>query len=274
MDAAGVKYDARGYRVPFRPTEAPLVGKRKKRGKKKMNKRYLPIIASIFILALTASSLLPAYAALPRMARAMPTLNVVTIAEDDETRNTGIILLADTVANFKAQPTTGWPQDLLAQFKVLVSYNGVPVAPTSFYCQVIEKDKYNVLKFKQGTWENLGTWSKDASSNFECKLRWGKPGVGVIDVYFVGTAAPQMIADYVLVVSFDKTVGRSLVYGTEIQDICVLGWNEGDVAGQRVTKPDGNYHYVFQDSLGDFVSCEDAAMYQKHYVMNLPIPWV
>jgi hypothetical protein len=203
----------------------------------------------------------------------MPTLTVVTIAEDDETRNTGIILLADTEANFRAKPTAGWPQDLLAQFKVFVSYNGVPVAPTSFYCQVIEKDKYNVLKEKQGSWENLGTWPKDMTSNFDCKLRWGKPGVGVIDVYFVGTTAPQWIADYVLLVAFDLTVGRTLIYGSELQDICVLGWNLG-TTGTWVTKPDGTRHYVFPDSLGDFVSCEDAAMYQKHYVLGLPIPWI
>ncbi len=243
-----------------------------------MNKRYLPIIASIFILALTATSLIPAAAnqvGLPRMARAMPTLNVVTIAEDDEVRNTGVIVFANTETDFKTGLTSGTftGSDLIAQFKVFVSFNGVPVAPSSFYCQVIEKDKYNLLKKFQAAWENLETVPKDMTSNFDCKLRWGKPGVGVIDVYFVGSPNAQWISDYVLVVSFDVTIGRTLIYGTEIQDICVLGW---DLSGEYdyIDKPDGTDHYIYTDALDDYVSCEDAAMYQKHVVLELPIPWV
>lgn len=235
-----------------------------------MNKRYLPIIASIFILALTASSVMPAvadYVGLPKIARAQPTLRVVTIPEDDETRKTGIMVLGI------GPPGSGPGYDLLAQFKVLVSYNGVPVNPDSFICQVIEKDKYNPIKGPQGKWENLMTVPKDMSGSFVCKLRWGKPGVGVIDVYYVGAPLPQFISDYVLVVFFDKVIGRTLIFGTEMQDICVLGWNLGPTV-ESFTKPSGDKHYVFPDALGNFVSCEDAALYQKHVVLGLPIPWV
>jgi hypothetical protein len=161
----------------------------------------------------------------------------------------------------------------MAQFKLLVSYNGVPVTGT-VYCQLIEKDKVNPLKADAQTLtENLITkltWI-DASI---CKVRWAKPGVGVIDFYWTGpsgaTAAAWSIADYVLVVTVTYAIGRTLVYGAEMQDVCVLGWNLG-MDPAVITKPDGNRHYVFPDALGNFVSCEDAALYQKHNVLGLPI---
>ena len=51
-----------------------------------MNKRYLPAIASLLIIAIALTSFLPVFAALPTMLVAQPTLRVTTIAEDDELR--------------------------------------------------------------------------------------------------------------------------------------------------------------------------------------------
>jgi hypothetical protein len=261
-----------------------LVGKRIKGEKWKMKKRYLPAIAALLI-ALTCASFLPVFGQLPTFVYSAPTLNVVTIAQDDQLRKTGVIVFTDTAADFQAGVFTH--QDLMAQFKILVSYNGLQVNPTGLQCFVIEKDKYNPLKHPQGTWEDLVTIPKDMSNNFICKWRSGPPGVGVLDVYFTSgalagtsygfgaqTQLSQFIADYVLVVYAWYTVGRNTVYGTDIQDICVLGWpllNNGDT-GYMITKPDGTFHWVYADQLGPWVNCEDAALYE-HAILGLPIPW-
>jgi len=238
-----------------------------------MDKRYLPVVASVLILAIAFASVLPVFAVTVVRARANPTLVVVTIPEDDEIRKTGMIVFADSEANFRAHTTT-WPEaDLLAQYKLLVSYNGVPVTPTAMTCQIIEKDKANPVKDQQKSWENLKTVPVDQTGAFVCKVRWGKPGVGVIDIYFKGTPSWKFISDYVVVIGAVYTIGRTYVYGYEIQDVCVLGWPLGTTGNSHWTKPDGDQHYVYPNPLGSWVSCEEAALYQKHYVLGYPIPW-
>jgi hypothetical protein len=234
-----------------------------------LNKRYLPAIASLLIVAVLASSFLPVFAVVPALRyRADPSLVVKTIAEDDELRQTGIILMADSMANFKGTPLAS---KLLAQFKVIVTYNGQPVKAV-LTCQIIEKDKYNPLKAKQGTWENLVT-SVIETKNFLCKYREGKTGVGVLDVYYTGSFSGQFIADYVVVVKANLAIGRTVVYGAEMQDVCVLGWPVNDVPpAWKITKPDGTRHWIWNDPLGPFVSCEDAALQQKD-MLGIPIPW-
>ena len=59
-----------------------------------MNKRYLPAIASLLIIAIALTSFMPVFAALPTRLVAQPTLRVTTIAEDDEVRQTGIMWMA------------------------------------------------------------------------------------------------------------------------------------------------------------------------------------
>jgi len=271
-----------------------------------MNKRYLPAIASLFIIAMLAATIVPVYAAAALRAVALPTLVVKTIPEDDEVRKTGVILLGMTTPEFNfavlfpdeyhgligiieypsflLQP--GWPEpntptypDFLAQFKLLVSFNGVPVTPDIVTCQVIEKDKANPLKDKQFPAENLKTVPKDQSQNFVCKPRWAKPGVGVLDVYYIGPISGQYISDYVLVVSASYTIGRTIVSGAEIQDICVLGWPSTLVQEVGfvfkpvpITKPDGTVHWVYADALGTVASCEDMSLLEK-YALGLTIPW-
>jgi len=274
LDGAGIKYDGSIHRVPFRPTQ--FVGREEKRKKKKMNKRYLPAIAAFLILAIASASFMPVFAVTVLRARADPTLVVVTIPEDDELRKTGIIVLAKDEADFRtkmAATTRVYTyQDLLAQYKLLVSYNGQPIRPTLIACQVIEKDKVNPIKNEQGTWENLKTDLVDQTGNFVCKFRWGKVGVGVVDVYYKGEVNPQYLSDYVVVILAAYTVGRTTIYGTEIQDVCVLGWPVDNVKFSW-TKPDGDFHWDYADPLGEFVSCEDATMYQKHHQLGLPVPW-
>jgi hypothetical protein len=241
-----------------------------------MNKRYLPAIASLLIIAVALTSFMPVFATLPTRLIAQPTLRVTTIAEDDEVRETGVMWMVRDRNTFLALQGGGGllnpEQDLLAQFKILVSYNGVPTTPTSVYCQFVEKDKANPLKDQQFPAENLKTVPKE-TENFICKFRWGKPGVGVIDVYYVGGLAGQYIADYIIVVGADLTVGRTTVWGTEIQDICLLGWPVPEnTPDWIITKPDGTVHYIYADPLGGWTSCEDIALQQKDQ-LGIPIPW-
>jgi len=254
-----------------------------------MNKRYLPAIASIFILALTLSSVLPVYAVTLR-AVALPTLDVVTVPEDDAVRNTGIILLGLTTPHW--EPTifgqVGWPQSdfvtypkFLAQYKMLVSYNGVPVHPTSVTCQVIEKDKANP-KNMQFPAENLKTVVVD-NTGFVCKFREGKPGVGVLDVYYVGPTTGQYIADYIINVEVSFAIGSTTIFGSEIQDVCVLGWPSllstlapwpeapTTLAPYPLTKPDGTVHWIYVAPLGIESGCEDMVILERT-AMGLEIP--
>ena len=72
-----------------------------------MNKRYLPAIASLLIIAVAMTSFMPVFAALPTRLVAQPTLRVTTIAEDDELRETGVMWMATSQANFLAGTTLG-----------------------------------------------------------------------------------------------------------------------------------------------------------------------
>jgi len=244
-----------------------------------LNKRlYLPAIASLLILCISFTSFGAVMAATTLRAVALPTLQVVTIAEDDEVRKTGIMILG-------LLPKPGWekPQDVdctqaydakgvaipghsicidkLSQHKILVTFNGVPIT-FNVACQFIKKEKLHPLQKPQGTYEQLRTVLTDESANFICKLRSGKPGVGVLDVYYVGPQEKQFIADYVMVVTVWTTFGRTTVYGAEVQDICVLGWAI-DSNTFKITKPDGTHHFSWPDSLGPFVGCEEAALWER-----------
>jgi hypothetical protein len=235
-----------------------------------MKTRYLPAIASILIIAVAMTSFLPVFAALPTRLAAQPALTVVTIPQDDQARETGVIWFGTGITF--ATLGTG-PQELMSQFKVFVSYNGVPVVPTTTSCQFVEKDKVNPLKpGLQGPWENLVSKPVE-NPNFVCKFRWGKPGVGVIDVYYIGALRAEAIADYILVVRASLAIGRTTVSGAEIQDICVLGFPSPDAGPVYIiTKPSGDTHPIYADPLGSYVSCEDLAL-QEQSMLGLPILW-
>jgi len=229
-----------------------------------MDKRVLPVVASLLITAMLFASLTPALADWQGptgiLAKVEPTLKVVTIPEDDEVRKTGVIV-------FGLEPKAGWNKpyengtDKLAQYKIMVTFNGQPW-PFDVSCQFIKKEKMRPLQKPQGPWENLKTSLTDESRSFDCKLREGKPGVGVLDVYYVGTQEKQFIADYVMVVQVWTTIGAETIYGMEIQDVCVLGWAISN-NWLRFTKPDGSEHDTWDDALGPFASCEEAALWQR-----------
>jgi hypothetical protein len=264
------------------PTVRVVIGQEDRKGEgSKMNKRYLPAIAAILI-AMTCTTFLPVIAqvstlpTLPTYIYAAPTLYVKTIAEDDQLRQTGIMWLATDQSLYESFASTGYGMgggsgaNLVSQYKILVSYNGVPVAPSSTYCQFVEKDKIEPMKNRQGPWETLATNPIDQSNLFVCKFRWGKPGVGVVDVYYIGTGTPASIADYVFIVGVNYAVGRSTVYGTDMQDLCLLGWPVGYSWGTSTRFPYTKFFNI--NALGNWKSCEGVALSQLN-ALGVPIQW-
>jgi hypothetical protein len=242
-----------------------------------MNKFVLPSTAALLILVIALSSFMPA-AAVARVTLA-PYLEVVTIPEDDQLRQTGIMGLGlglginiDGDTNFRSP---NFYLDLMSQHKLMITLQGQLVSTTGLViaCNVAEKDKAavprdvtsgkTISKNRQFPQENLKTTLIDVAQYFVCKPRW-KPGgfaVGVLDVYYIGPLTADFIADHILVVHAMYTVGRQVFYGTDIQDICVLGWSFGPT--EMVTKSNGDPHWLVGDALDGFASCEEAALVQR-----------
>jgi hypothetical protein len=169
----------------------------------------------------------------------------------------------------------GW--DLLSQHKVLATLNGVPTTPTYFLCEVVEKEKAKIppqttkspslIQFPD---EIVGTTLQDVSSNFICKDHWIKPGVGALDVYFVGPHSSNFIADHMLIVTVGYTVGRTTIWASELQDICILGWSMAEntmaitlFTGVTLSAYGGDdVYWSWDDAMGPFVSCDEAAAWQ------------
>jgi hypothetical protein len=264
-----------------------------------MNHKYISAIAAFLILGVLLSATPLAYAQTLGFG---PKLEVVTIPQDNQILKKGVIILGIDPTQPLA-PIAPGPTDLLSQHKIIVTYNGATltwavgtVGPT-IACNVLEKDKVNVIPDpktgdgKQGDYENLMTKLVDVSDKFICKVRWKSPAtgvlesVGVLDVYYVGplTKAPKYadpgltgkaagvwIADNMLVVEAFFTVGRTVVFGSDLQDICVLGWavdasvpNVANPPNYIITKPDGLRHYIWQNAMGNFVGCEELALAQR-----------
>ena len=237
-----------------------------------MNKYVLPSAAALLILVIGISSFTPVMA----MSRITltPYLQVVTIPEDDQLRQTGIMGLGLTP---QGTPLGVAYLDLMSQHKLLITLNGllVPTSGLTISCNVAEKDKTavktdvtvgkDITKNRQFPRENLKTTLIDVAQYFVCKPRW-KPGglsVGVLDVYFVGPLNNAFIADHILVVHVTYTVGRQVFYGTEIQDICVLGWAMPGADVTTVTKSNGDQHQLVDDALQGYSGCEEAALAQR-----------
>jgi hypothetical protein len=221
----------------------------------------------------------------------VPFLQVVTIPEDDQLRQTGVMSLGIAI------PTGSGGYlytDYMSQHKLLITLNGLLVSSSGIVvtCNVAEKDKEALppdrttgkspLDKRQFPRENLKTVLVDVADMFVCKPRWKEgTSVGVLDVYYTGAAADSaFIADHILVVHVTYTVGRQVFYGTEIQDICVLGWSMSNTvhaitkvyytADPRPGYPDiahnSDTHQLVQDAMVGWSSCEDLALYQRSFL--------
>jgi len=179
----------------------------------------------------------------------------------------------------------GW--DLLSQHKILVTLDGVPTAPTYTLCEIVEKEKLKIPpqdtktpSIRQFPDEDIKTTLIDVSSNFVCKFRWIKPGVGVLDVYFVGPQITNFIADHMLIVTVGVRVGSTTVWASDLQDICILGWSMdenflGIVKFLPYRLSEGWYedmYWSWPDPLYYFTGCEEAALWQLTWTVG-GWPW-
>jgi hypothetical protein len=170
----------------------------------------------------------------------------------------------------------GW--DLLSQHKILTTLNGVPTTPTTLLCEVVEKEKAKIPPMdtktpskRQFPDEIIKTTLQDVTDNFVCKFHFIKPGVGALDVYFVGPRVDNFVADHMLIVTVGYKVGRNTIWASELQDICILKWSMGDNVmaiqlfdnpGFSATSPYEEQYWSWDDALGPFVSCDEAAAWQ------------
>jgi len=280
-----------------------------------MNHKFIPAVAAFLILGVLLSATPLAYA--QTMLSFGPKLEVVTIPQDNQKLGTGVIILGINPAAptllIKPLPNDLLSQHkLIVTYNGATLIWTVGTAGPVIACNVLEKDKIAVMpdpktdKGQQGPWENLMTKLVDVSDKFVCKPRWKHPNndpslyesVGVLDVYYVGPlpAAPTMfsstgkpldgtpgiavapwIADNILTVEAYFTVGKTVIFGSDIQDICVLGWPIVAVAYMAaapyfysITKPDGTKHYIWQNAMGAFVSCEELSLAQKAFLGIVP----
>jgi len=252
-----------------------------------MNQKLVPAVAAIIIVGMMLSST-PLAAAQTVLAFG-PTLQVVTIPQDDQMLKTGVMVLG-------LGDGAGEGTDLMSQHKISVTYNGAPLVwrvgdpEPVVVCNVLEKDKVNVIpdpkdgigpQFSQ---ETMMTKLVDVSAEFICKVRWKSPAAGylestgVLDVYFVGSQKAVWVSDNILAVEALIVVGKTIVYGTDIQDICVLGYvpDGADVttavAASSFTMPDGNPHYYWTDPMGGWLSCEQLTLAERDVLGLTPMP--
>jgi hypothetical protein len=271
-----------------------------------MNRKFIPALAALMVLGMLLSVVPLSYAQTYAIG---PMLNVETIPEDNPLLGTGVMILGINPA-YGPTGTTASYSHLMAQYKLIITYNGetltwaVGTTPPSVTCNILEKDKVNVEPNpktgigKQGSWENLMTTLVDVSNKFVCKPRWKSPATGVLesvgalDVYYVGptpaaavtnslgvvltpavtnAAAGVWIADNIVTVEAFITAGRTVVFGSDIQDLCTLGWAiSGSTVSSMaqpttfVTKPDGTTHWIWQNAMGSFYSCESLALAQRN----------
>jgi hypothetical protein len=187
-----------------------------------------------------------------------------------------------------------WPKDselgmdLLSQHKILATLNGVPTTPTYLLCEIVEKEKAKIPPMdtktpskRQFNDEIIKTTLQDVTSNFICKPHWVKPGVGALDVYFVGPRVENFIADHMLIVTVGYKVGRNTIWASDLQDICILGWSMGlqmiqielfDNPGLSTFPAATEYYYSWDDAIGTFASCDEAALWQLAW-LNGGWPW-
>jgi hypothetical protein len=273
-----------------------------------LNKKImLPTLAAFMILVMVATAF-PAATAVVRGRQTnvfnLP-LTIVTIAEDDETREKGIMILcvihdvdfSGAAAETEADPRAYDPNtcrdatwlDKWADYKILLLLpNGAkffwPANEASpegltLSCEVIEKDTVEP-KLPQATWEVLKKMVVDRSSDFECKFRWKAVGgffwsVGVMDLYYTGPQRSEDVAPYIVDIQaeYEDPISRVKYYGAEMQDLCILAWPFNDPTEWQkrpfnLQKPERVVLTRVPDALDGFVSCEDAVNLQRTLLGN------
>jgi len=211
--------------------------------------------------------------------------------------STGPLTYYQKVTNFQCVAHTFAPawnplnygpgMDLLSQHKILATLNGVPTKPDYLLCEVVEKEKAKIPPMtsktpilRQFPDEIIKTTLIDVTSNFICKVNWIKPGVGALDVYFVGPVVSQFIADHMLIVTAGYKVGKMTIWASELQDICILGWSmDSNVLAISLFPAYGlstgtyvDTYFSWPNPMLEFVSCDEAAAWQLAFLAG-GWPW-
>lgn len=216
-----------------------------------------------------------------------PQVRVETVAEDDEVRNEGIMVICPGIPPFPpGDPRATDPdtcnddnddiwEDFHASYELSITYEGVPVNANVF-CMVAQKNAVSP-SVPQLSREVIATEASDVSERFVCMLRSVAPGVGVLDVYYIGPLDAEAIGAYELVVQAAYTVESEVYFGTDVQDLCVLGWPFNDNGANKTfsvnaSTADGPKHLKrAPHSLDNFVGCDDAALFQRQ-LLGLGVP--
>jgi hypothetical protein len=264
----------------------------------KMEKKImLPALAAFMILVMVATAFPAASAVAVKAVAARDPVNlplsIVTIAEDDEGRDTGIMILCVTHdltfgpdSNTRAyDPNTcsdsGW-LDKWASYKIIVLFADgekffwVPgtTPPFSMVPEFIEKDTVEpkVPAFAQETLKKEVT---DLTASFAWRFRWKYYGgffwsVGDMDVYYTGVQHSEYVAPYIidLQVSYTSPTTKLSYYGADIQDLCILAWPFNDPTDWQkrpfnLQKPERVDLTRVPDPLDGFAGCEDATLFQR-----------
>lgn len=223
-------------------------------------KSGLPGIQSNFTSVLAALEAL-------RTSQTKPVLVIDAVAEDDPIRNTGIMALGILPVGQAPGPYYQQGSDLIARYKITITYNGVPVHPNGFFMAVLKKtvaNPPNDPSFRQFPEESLVSELTDASSEFIVIYRPIMPGIGEADVYYVGPGTRDDVANYMIVFNAFLTVGRNNIWGTGLQSLCMLGWSMDPYYPVAYTVlPDGTTYRFWVNPLGAFVSCDEAVFWQR-----------
>ena len=229
---------------------------------------YAPAVASALIAIVMLTSIAPAAATYPSSIR----VNIKSTAEDDLVRRTGIMVLGSgKPAGWPFSYSAGW--DYFAQYELVVDFQGLPISPDYVICQALRMDLVNpptTPGSRQFGSESLKTKVTDVSANIICKFRSVSPGVGSLDLYWIGGLSNNNIADYMIVINIGVHIGDATIWGTDSLDLCVLGFSM-DANVLSFTMPDGSVRYTWVNPMSGFFSCQDAAWWQRRY-LGVSIP--
>jgi hypothetical protein len=216
----------------------------------------------------------------------VPALAVEVTAKDDEVRDTGVMVLCPGgppppagagVADADTCNDSGddiW-QDLHAGYELTITLDGAPTEAT-VACMVTQEEIVSPSD-PMAAFEDFRTELTDVSADFVCVIRTVAPGVGTLDLYYVGPDDAAAVGSYDLAVEAFVHIGTDVIFATDTQHVCMLGWPFNDNGANMTfavdaSTPDGLKHVKrAPHPLDGFAGCGDAALYQRQ-LLGLSIP--
>mgnify|MGYP001055318543 CR=1 FL=1 len=200
------------------------------------------------------------------------------ISEQEESRLTGVtaMILCPSKAGEMGLCNTD-ERDLHAKYRLVVQPPPPSEVGLRVGCKVLEIERLTSLDnplfpvVRSWAFETLRTPLMDATSNFTCS--YTRTGEGTFELDLALIADPhdeQLIARYLLLVTigYDEPLlpfgllSRN-ANGTDIGDLCLLGYHIGK------HPPPGTPES--EKTLAEFVSCDEAVLWQRE-LLNIPPP--